>query len=122
MPQDTNLNISPYFDDFNPESNYFRFLFKPGTPIQARELTSLQSTLQNQIERFADSIYKDGDVVIPGQLNFLDRYQAVTLQDNYLGIPIISYLPYLVGKTIRGQSSGIRAKVQITLIVNLRDL
>jgi hypothetical protein len=115
MPQDTNLNISPYFDDFNPESNYFRFLFKPGTPIQARELTSLQSTLQNQIERFANSIYKDGDVVIPGQVNHLDRYQAVTLQDVYLGIPVISYLPYLVGKTIRGQSSGIRAKVDSVL-------
>ena len=111
MPQDTNLDISPYFDDFDVDKNYFRFLFKPGTPIQARELTSLQSVLQNQIEKFADSIYRDGDVVIPGQINHLDRYQAVTLQSLYFNIPVVTYLPYLVGKTIRGKTSGIRATI-----------
>jgi len=39
MPQNINLNVSPYFDDFNESKNYQRVLFKPGTPIQARELT-----------------------------------------------------------------------------------
>ena len=50
MPQETNLNVSPYFDDFDPQKNYYKVLFKPGYPVQARELTGLQSTLQNQIE------------------------------------------------------------------------
>ncbi len=36
MAQNTNLNTSPYFDDFDPTKNYQRVLFKPGTPIQAR--------------------------------------------------------------------------------------
>ena len=40
MPQNTNLNVSPYFDDFSDSNNYQRVLFKPGTPIQARELTT----------------------------------------------------------------------------------
>ena len=122
MPQDTNLDVSPYFDDFDIESNYFRFLFKPGSPIQARELTSLQSVLQNQIEKFADSIYKDGDVVIPGQINHLERYQAVIVQDLYFNIPVLSYLPYLVGKTIRGQNSGIRARVLTILGADNSDI
>ena len=49
MPKETNLNVSPYFDDFDPQSNYYKVLFKPGYPVQARELTTLQSILQNQV-------------------------------------------------------------------------
>ena len=46
MAQTTNLNVSPYFDDFNADDNYYKVLFKPGVPVQARELTGLQSILQ----------------------------------------------------------------------------
>ena len=49
MAQSTNLNVSPYFDDFNADDNYYKVLFKPGLPVQARELTGLQSILQDQI-------------------------------------------------------------------------
>ena len=41
MSQITNLNVSPYYDDFDSDNNYHRVLFKPGYPIQARELTTL---------------------------------------------------------------------------------
>ena len=47
MAQQTNLNVSPYFDDFDADSNYHKVLFKPGYPVQARELTGLQSILQS---------------------------------------------------------------------------
>ena len=40
MPQETNLNVAPYFDDFEPSSNYYKVLYKPGVPVQARELTT----------------------------------------------------------------------------------
>ena len=46
MPQQTNLNVSPYYDDFDPSKGYHRVLFKPGFPVQARELSTLQSILQ----------------------------------------------------------------------------
>ena len=52
MPQQTNLNVEPYFDDFNSLNDYHRVLFKPGYPVQARELTTLQSIMQDQIEKF----------------------------------------------------------------------
>ena len=42
MPQNINLNISPYYDDFDENKNYYKVLFKPGSSIQARELTTLQ--------------------------------------------------------------------------------
>ena len=53
MAQLTNLNVSPYYDDFNDEDNFHKVLFRPGFSIQARELTTLQSILQNQIEKTA---------------------------------------------------------------------
>ena len=51
MSQQINLNVAPYFDDFDATNDYHKILFKPGVPVQARELTSLQSILQNQIEQ-----------------------------------------------------------------------
>ena len=47
MAQNTNLNKSPYFDDFDDDKGFLKVLFKPGFPVQARELTTLQSLLQN---------------------------------------------------------------------------
>ena len=44
-----NLNTTPYYDDFTESKNFQRILFKPGVAVQARELTQLQSALQNQI-------------------------------------------------------------------------
>ena len=66
MPVKTNLNISPYYDDFDKTDNFYRMLFKPGFPVQARELTGLQSILQNQVEQFGSHIFKEGSMVIPG--------------------------------------------------------
>ena len=40
MPQITDLNIAPYYDDFDKEDNFHRVLFRPGFAIQARELTT----------------------------------------------------------------------------------
>ena len=58
MPQKTNLNISPYYDDFNKDDQFYKILFKPGYPVQARELTGLQSLLQNQVESFVNIYLK----------------------------------------------------------------
>ena len=51
MAQITDLNVSPYYDDYDEADNFHRVLFRPGYAIQARELTQLQSILQQQIER-----------------------------------------------------------------------
>ena len=59
MPQQTNLNVSPYYDDFDPSKGYHRVLFKPGFPVQARELSTLQSILQNQIETYGSHMFKE---------------------------------------------------------------
>jgi len=44
-------------------------LFNPARAVQARELTQLQTVLQEQIASFADHIFKDGSPVIGGQIS-----------------------------------------------------
>jgi hypothetical protein len=112
MPQNTNLNVSPYFDDFDAQKGYQRVLFKPGTPIQARELTTLQSILQNQVEKFGNHFFKEGSMVIPGQIGYDSEYSYVQIDDTHLGIPVSAYIDNFVGKSIKGETSGVTAVVE----------
>lgn len=63
MALETNLNVSPYFDDYDPKKDFYRVLFQPGVAVQARELNQLQSILQNQIEKFGDNVFKRGTII-----------------------------------------------------------
>ena len=111
MPQNTNLNISPYFDDFDKDKNFYRVLYRPGFPIQARELTTMQSILQNQIENMGQHFFKEGAMVIPGQVGYDLNVQAIVLQQAFLGVDVETYRAQLSDKIISGLTSGIRAKV-----------
>jgi len=111
MPQETNLNRSPYYDDFDSNKNYYKVLFKPSYPVQTRELNSLQSILQNQIEQFGNHIFKEGSVVIPGQINYNDNFFAVEIERNFSNIPLDVYIEDLVGKVIHGETSNVSAKI-----------
>jgi hypothetical protein len=111
MSQQTNLNVAPYFDDFNANNDYHRVLFKPGYPVQARELTTLQSILQNQIEKFGQHFFKEGAKVIPGNTGYNAIYYCVQLQNTFLGVPVEAYIDQLIGSKITGQTSGVTAVV-----------
>ena len=63
MPANTDFNVSPYYDDYNPKKDFYKILFQPGVAVQARELNQLQSILQNQIEKFGDNIFKRGTII-----------------------------------------------------------
>ena len=106
-----NLDTSPYFDDFDADKDYYKVLFKPGFPVQARELNVLQSILQNQISNFGEHFFKEGSLVIPGNLTYNAKYDSVVLNPQQGGIDISLYLDQLVGVTIRGEISGVKAKV-----------
>jgi len=109
MAQQTNLNVSPYFDDFDPNDNYHKVLFKPGYPVQARELTGLQSILQNQIEKFGQHFFKEGAKVIPGNTAYSSEYFAVELNNSHLGVPVEFYIDQLIGRKIIGATTGVTA-------------
>jgi len=108
----TNLNVSPYFDDFDATKNFYKVLFKPGYPVQARELTTLQSILQDQISSLGKSIFKDGSVVIPGEVSYDPNYYAVKINPIHLGLDVEFYYKELIGKRLFGDISQITAVVQ----------
>lgn len=81
MPLDTNLNVAPFYDDYDEEKNFHRVLFRPAVPVQARELTQLQSILQNQFERFGDNIYKQGTILKGCTFTFDYNYYYIKILD-----------------------------------------
>ena len=112
MPQETNLNVAPYFDDFDTESNYVKILFKPGTPVQARELTGIQSVLQDQIEKFGSHVFKDGTSVTGGGVRWNPGFHTVRIQQSNEGIDVNSYLSDLKDQVVIGSVSGVKAKIK----------
>ena len=65
-----NFNTNPYYDDFDETKQFHRILFRPGYAVQARELTQLQTQLQDQINKFGDHVFVNGSVVLGGQRTF----------------------------------------------------
>ena len=113
MAQKTDLNVAPYYDDFDTTDNFHRVLFRPGFAVQARELTQLQSILQNQIERHGQNVFKDGTVIIPGQVSISDAYTSIQLASTFGGedVVVAQYLNTTTPVTITGATSGVKARV-----------
>ena len=109
----TNLKISPYFDDFDRSKNYQKVLFKPGFSVQTREINTLQSILQNQIDRFGSHVFKDGSVVIPGNLDYSVSYKAVLIQPliNGISVETLRAATFKAGTELTGLTSGVKAEV-----------
>ena len=125
MTQKINLNASPYYDDYESSKNFHKVLYKPGFPVQARELTSQQSILQNQVEKFGNHIFKDGSVVIPGGIAFDNQFSAVKLKSTNFNVDISVYIQNYLGKKIIGSDSGIEAIVKFISLpdgVNVNDV
>ena len=124
MPINKNLNQAPYFDDYDAEKQFYRVMFKPGYAIQARELTQLQSILQNQVESFGDNVFKEGSIVKGCNFTELDDLQYVKLNDGPTGFNAESFISTSAVETlagqevaldyvyqVKGQSSGLKAEI-----------
>ena len=113
MAQITDLNVSPYYDDFDEADNFHKVLFRPGFAIQARELTQLQSILQNQVERHGNHMFKEGSIVIPGQLSYSDDFPTLQLTSTFASEEIDPSQFYDATNpvTITGVTSGVKAYV-----------
>ncbi len=115
MAQNTNLNIAPYYDDFDSSKGFLKVLFKPGYPVQARELTTLQSVLQNQIDSFGQGVYKEGAMVVPGGITLNKDVPCVLIQNTYLNLDVELYRSALDGQVIKGSTSGVRARILFSI-------
>ena len=101
----TLFNTDPYWDDFDEDKKFLRMLFRPGRAVQARELTQLQTIMQDQIKKFGNHVFKNGSRVLGGEISnqdviFLrvqpsDPYDAASLVDvdSLIGTEIVTAQP-----------------------------
>jgi hypothetical protein len=104
----TNFNANPYYDDFDEDKKFLRLLFRPGYAVQARELTQIQSLLQNQIGRFGNWAFKNGSKVSGGQF-FNQTATYINLSPIYVETSVVAN--NFVGQTILSIDESKRAKV-----------
>ena len=107
MPILSSTNKSPYYNDYNPNDNYYQVLAKAGFPLQAREVSELQSILGNQIEELASSFYKNGDILTKGGYYLSNPVDYVRCTSITQGSRAADF----VGYELRGVVSGVVAEV-----------
>ena len=104
------FNTEPYNDDFDENNKFYRILFRPSFAVQARELTQMQTILQNQIKQNGDHFFEQGAMIIPGQSSIDCNADFVKIQPLYAGAVVETYINELEGLVIVGDS-GVTAQV-----------
>ena len=114
----SNVFSSTYKDDFKDSDNYHRILFNSGRALQARELTQMQTIIQEEIARVGRNIFKDGAAVNPGGPSINNDYRFVKLSGG-------SVLPTdpttLVGTEFTGATSTVKARVLEVVVATDTD-
>lgn len=106
------LNRQPYFDDFDKNKNFVKILFKPSRPVQVRELNQLQSIQKNQIESFANHVFKSGSK-IEGRppSNTLVNYVTIRSTSSYDNKEINPDKLKFKGVIYRGENNSVEAQL-----------
>ncbi len=129
----TTFAQSPYNDDYQSpdvnfnektavDKNYLRILFKPSRSVQVRELNQIQSILQNQIDKFGSSVFKEGTPIIDGLSSYNNAlfYVDILVENTALintdsGVVVTEYLEQIINieNRVEGQSvaGGLTAEV-----------
>jgi predicted small secreted protein len=99
-----NFNVQPYYDDFDPNKNFHRILFKPGAAVQARELTQSQTIMQDQISKFASSVFSQNTPVSGGKITTNLYCHYIKLASTYQGASITAskFLNKIITDTATG--------------------
>jgi hypothetical protein len=105
------FNTEPYYDDFNESKRFLKILYRPGYAVQARELTQMQTILQNQISRFGDHVFKEGSMVIPGAIGIDTKIAYVKLESTYGAVLSDTVIAKFAGLIIENATSGLQAQV-----------
>ena len=105
------FNTEPYFDDYDAKKDFYRILFRPSYAVQARELTQVQTILQNQVTRFGNHVFKNGSQVIPGSVNVDNKVHFVKLKQFTNNVDVTTYIEQFKNKIITGEISGVKMRV-----------
>lgn len=107
----TNFNVSPYNDDYATNKNFHRVMFRPSFAVQARELTQLQTILQEQINKLGQHIFEQGSMVIPGDMNYDGFYDYIKLDSVFNAQTVEDYRTEFLDKIIVSSNTGLKARV-----------
>ncbi len=81
------FNFAPYNDDFSEDNNFYSVLYKPGYEVQARELNTMQTILQNQVASIGNHLFKNGSK-INGCSSAFVQYDYVRVNDQFDGLDV----------------------------------
>lgn len=115
------FNRQPYFDDYSSSKNFMKVLFRPGRPVQTRELNQIQSIFQNQIERFANHIFKNGSRVSAARAALSAKAYVRLKEISPWDSATVDLSPYPDGMTVIGMTSGITARLVKTVNAEFGD-
>lgn len=122
------FNRSPYFDDFQSNRNFMKVLFTPAVPVQVRELNQIQSIFANQVERFANHIFKNGSRVSNARVSYnskayvrLDTKSPWLIDNSHPNGYDVDVSKLFSGMTLIGNSSGITAILSKAVSAELSD-
>jgi hypothetical protein len=118
-PGGVDLNIGPYFDDYDEDKKYVRVLYRPGRAVQARELTQAQTYQQKQIQRFAEYFFSEGSVVDGCEQSLDLRMEYVKLQTEFNSVEVD--LDDFEEQRIVGANTGVRAYAGIVSEISGED-
>jgi Domain of unknown function (DUF4815) len=121
------ITLPDYYNRYDESKNFEEHLFRAGFLAQSAEINEIQTSLRTRIQRVADGIYKDGDVVRDARI-IVDPGTGVTICESgaiYLsgavrGIPTGNLTVSIVGSVIVGiylQESEI-TEVEDTTLLN----
>jgi len=94
----SSTTVRPFYDDFDESKNFHKILAQPGYAVQAREVTQLQTILQNQIERLSLHLFEQGSSVVGGDMSVSD-IKTMNLASTYANTNIVA--ANFLNKTIR---------------------
>ena len=119
------FDVAPFFDDYlTPNSgglakNYYKVLFRPGRALQARELTTAQTILQNQLGSFGKFFFPEGASIYGANKFLYTPLDYVIVKSTLTDTTVLpknptgdGFLNFKVGDVIKGATSGITAVIQ----------
>ncbi len=115
------ISGSPFYDDYFADNgglskNYYRVLFRPGRALQARELTTAQTILQNQIGSFGKHFFPRGSQIYGGEKTLHNPMPYVKLESGVLTSSSgDAFTNIQNGSVLVGGTSNVKGVVQFSM-------
>jgi hypothetical protein len=98
-----NTFATTYKDDYDKSKNYHKILFNSGRALQARELTQLQTIIQQQFSQLAGNLFNEGASITPGSFRVDNKLEFIKIESpSFPDDPSV-----LEGLTFRNSDSSI---------------